>query len=173
MELPQRKHTRLPGYDYSAPGAYFITVCTHKHKCILSEITVGAIHESPTVHLTPAGLCVQRATEDLAARFPDLRVEKYVIMPNHLHLLIEIAEDRAVRERPLRSERKRSLLDMAVGFLKMNSSKQIHAMYPDMAVWQRSYHDHIIRGEDDYREIWNYIDTNPARWREDCFHPIP
>ena len=187
-QLPKRKRTRLPDYDYSAPGAYFITVCTQGRKCILSEIVaggavpcgetgahrpVGAIHESPAVQLTQAGLCVQRAVERLAEQYTNLRVEKYVIMPNHVHLLLEITEDRAVRERPLRSKRERSLVDKAIGFMKMNSSRLIHISSPNSNIWQRSYHDHIIRGEDDYREIWNYIDTNPARWCEDCFYPNP
>lgn len=83
---------------------------------------------------------------------------------------------RAIRESPLQQEdgapsqkRTRSLLDIAIGFLKMNSSKQIHMHCPNLIIWQRSYHDHIIRNENDYREIWNYIDTNPVRWRDDCF----
>jgi REP element-mobilizing transposase RayT len=104
-------------------------------------------------------------------------VDKYVIMPNRIHLLLQITEERAIRESPLQQEdeapsqkRTRSLLDIAIGFLKMNSSKQIHIHRPDLTVWQRSYHDHVIRNENDYREIWNYIDTNPARWRDDCFY---
>ena len=90
-------------------------------------------------------------------------------MPNHIHLLLRITEDRAIRESPLRENGSRSLLDKAVGFLKMNSSKAIHALFPDLTVWQRSYHEHVIRGEDDHRMIWDYIDTNPARWAEDRY----
>ena len=121
--LPRRKQIRLSCYDYSSPGAYFITICTHEKRCILSDITVGAIRESPLQQ-----------------------------------------EDEAPSQK-----RTRSLLDIAIGFLKMNSSKQIHMHCPNLIVWQRSYHDHIIRNENDYREIWNYIDTNPGRWRDDCF----
>lgn len=114
---------------------------------------------------------MQDAVEALSHQYDKLRVEKYVIMPNHVHLLLVISEERAIRESPLQSEGKRSLLDKAIGFLKMTSSKQIHLRYPALEVWQRSYHDHIIRGETDYREIWNYIETNPARWCKDCFYP--
>ena len=173
MELPQRKTIRLENYDYSTPGAYFITICTHEKRCIFSEITVGAIHESPAVRLTAAGRCVQTSVEALSNRYPNLSVDKYVIMPNHIHLLLVIHEERAIRESPLRSEGKRSLLDKAVGFLKMNSSKQIHSISPGLLVWQRSFHDHVVRNENDYSEIWNYIDTNPIRWTADCFYPGP
>ena len=175
--LPSRKQIRLTCYDYSSPGAYFVTICTHEKRCILSDITVGALHEAPAeVRLTEAGRCVQNVLEILPMRYPNLAVDKYVIMPNHVHILLQITKERAIRESPLQLQENapprkqvRSLLDMAIGFLKMNSSKQIHIHRPDLTVWQRSYHDHVIRNENDYREIWNYIDTNPARWRDDCF----
>lgn len=54
----------------------------------------------------------------------------------------------------------------------MNSSKQIHLRYPELIVWQRSYHEHVIRNEEDYRQIWEYIDTNPARWAEDRYYMV-
>ncbi len=57
--------------------------------------------------------------------------------------------------------------------IKMNSSKQIHSLYPDLEIWQRSYHDHIIRNETDYRMIWEYIDTNPVKWALDRYFMRP
>ena len=118
MDLPKRKQIRLPDYDYSVPGAYFVSICTHEKRCILSEITVGAIHESPAVRPTDAGIIVQRVVSSLPRRYSNLTVDHFVIMPNHIHLLLRIAEDRAIRESPLRRDGKRSLLDKAVGFLK-------------------------------------------------------
>ena len=173
MDFPHRKSTRLPGFDYSSPGAYFITICTKDRKCFLSRIVVGAIHESPeaSVLLSEAGQIVNRVIEALPTRYPGLFVDQHVIMPNHVHLLLRIEERRAIRELPLQAEEKRALVDKAVGFLKMNSSKQIHTHCPDIPVWQRSYHDHIIRDERDYLKIWNYIEMNPARWEKDCFYP--
>ena len=170
MELPKRKQIRLSDHDYSSPGAYFVTICTHEKRCFLSEITVGAIHESPAVHLTDAGVIVQGILSYLPQRYSNLTVDHSVIMPNHIHLLLRITEDRAIRESPLREDGRRSLLDKAVGFLKMNSSREIHTLFPDLSVWQRSYHEHVIRSEADYREIWEYIDTNPARWSEDRYY---
>ena len=161
----------MPAYDYSSPGAYFITICTHNRRCILSEISVGAIHESPeiSVLLKEPGRCVQSAIEQLPTRFPGLLVDQYVIMPNHVHLLLRIEEERAIRESPLQSDGKRSLIDKAVGYLKMNSSRIIHQTETSLSVWQRSYYDHVIRGERDYWEILQYIETNPLRWCEDRF----
>ncbi|MBR2976872.1 MAG: hypothetical protein IKC50_01180 [Oscillospiraceae bacterium] len=167
MDLPKRKPTRLAGYDYSEDGAYFITICTHNRKRLFSEI-VGAIHESPENKLTPYGKLAKQIIERLPDRY-HVSIPKYVIMPNHIHLIIEFYghnEKRAIRESPLHH---RSVIDKLVGFLKMNLSKQIHSTYPDK-LWQRSYHDHIIRGEKDYRKIWEYIDTNPQRWASDCFY---
>ena len=170
--FPRRKRNRLENWDYSTPGDYFVTICTHEKRCFLSRITVGAIHELPetSVLLTEAGVCVKRVIETLPERYPGLFVDHYVIMPNHIHLLLRIENTRAIHELPLQDKQRRSLIDKAVGFLKMNSSKQIHVRQPGLTVWQRSYYDHIIRSQTDYLTIWNYIDTNPARWEKDRFY---
>ena len=168
MALPKRKPTRLKGYDYSTPGAYFITICTHNRKCLFSNI-VGAIHESPENKLTEYGKFAEHIIELLPDRF-NVSIPKYIIMPNHIHLIIEISdnnEKRAIRESPLQHHR--SIIDKIVGFLKMNVSKKINNTNNN-SIWQRSYHDHIIRGEKDYKKIWEYIDTNVIRWEKDCFY---
>ena len=172
MDLPQRKAHRLPEYDYSRPGAYFVTICTHNRRCILSNIRVGALHEAPaiTLHLTEIGKIVAQYIEMLPVRYPNLTVAHYVIMPNHIHLLLQIGAERALREAPLQSNEGRSMLAKAIGFLKMNSTKQAHVKYPALELWQRSFHEHVIRNDRDYREIWEYIDENPARWVEDRYY---
>ena len=164
VALPKRKPTRLKQFDYSQNGYYFITICTHNRKNLFCNI-VGAIHESPEIKLNLNGKIVDKYINKLKIRF-GLDIDKYVIMPNHIHLIIVIGE-RAIRESPLQ---KRSLISKAVGFLKMNVSRDIHNTGYLKPVWQRSFHDHIIRKEKDYLKIWNYIDTNPQKWREDCFY---
>ncbi|MBQ8868258.1 MAG: transposase [Oscillospiraceae bacterium] len=165
MDLPKRKPTRLKDYDYSSEGAYFITICAHNKQCIFSSV-VGAIHESPESVLNENGKVVDDIIKKLNDRF-DIIIDKYVIMPNHIHLIVVIDENpRAIRESPLQ---KRSLISKAMGYLKMNASKQIHKTIHNQKVWQRSFHDHVIRDERDYLKIWNYIDSNPAKWNEDCF----
>lgn len=97
-------------------------------------------------------------------------MENYVIMPNHIHLLLRIDLERALREAPLRAAESRSLSARAIGFMKMNSSKKTHQKYPSIELWQRSFHEHVIRNENDYREIWQYIDQNPAKRVEDRYY---
>ena len=105
-DLPKRKSTRLKNYDYNTPGAYFITMCTHNKKCLLSNI-VGAIHELPENKLTEYGKYTEQIIEILPDRF-NVSIPKYVIMPNHIHLIIEINNDtetRAIHEPPLQQHR--------------------------------------------------------------------
>ena len=163
-KLPQRKPTRLRNYDYSQTGYYFITICTRNKQKILCDI-VGAIHESPEIKLNSNGIIVDKYINQLYNRFA-LKIDKYVIMPNHIHL-IGIIDERSIRESTLR---KRSIISNAMGYLKMNTSRDIHKNGYAGDVWQRSFHDHIIRGEKDYLKIWNYIDTNPQKWEDDCFY---
>ena len=167
-ELPQRKRLRLKGFDYSTPGAYFVTVCTHNRKCTLSRV-VGAIHESPEIQLTEYGKIVDRLIHTIP--LPSLAtIDRYVIMPNHIHLIIIIAEGedlRAIRESPLRG---RSVISKIIGHIKMNASKEIHNRYGNVTIWQRGFHDHIIRNQSDYETISKYICENPIVWQYDCFY---
>ena len=168
MYLSKRKPRRLKGYDYSTQGAYFITICTHNRKHLFSNI-VGTIHELSENKLTQYGEFAKQVIEILPDRF-NVSIPKYVIMPNHIHLIIEIYnndKNRAIRESPLQYHR--SVIDKMIGFLKMNVSKKIHAA-DNEKIWQRSYHDHIIRGEKDYQKISEYIDTNPIKWNLDRFY---
>ena len=99
-ELPQRKRLRLKNFDYSTPGAYFITICTHNRKCTLSRV-VGAIHESPEIELTDYGKITDETIRNIPERYK-ATVDRYVIMPNHIHLIIIITDDeelRAIRDR--------------------------------------------------------------------------
>ena len=123
-ELPKRKRLRLKNFDYSAPGAYFVTVCTHNRNCTLSHI-VGAIHESPEIQLTEYGKIVDRLINTIS-RQSLATIDRYVIMPNHIHFVIMITnseELRAIRESPLRG---RSVISKMIGYIKMNASEEIH-----------------------------------------------
>lgn len=169
MDLPKRKRNRLENWDYSSNGAYFITICTFQRETILGRV-VGAIHESPAsgIELTRIGKIMRDTVETLPQKFPEIRLEKYVVMPNHVHLLLLIDRDpRAHRDAPLQSGR--SLISQTIGFFKMNASKKAHAIDPGIKLWQRSFHDHIIRNDEDFLRIWEYIETNPIKWHEDCF----
>ena len=163
--LPVRKHCRLKEYDYSQNGKYFITICSFKRKNIFSDI-VGAIHESPEVKLKPCGKIADNVIKQLEDRF-QIVVDNYVIMPNHIHLIISIENQgimRAIPESPLQG---RSLISKIVGYLKMNVSKEIHKIQSDENIWQRSFYDHIIRNEQDFKKYWDYTLKNPYTWKSD------
>ncbi len=161
-DLPKRMSRRLAHYDYSTCGAYFVTICTYNRKRLFSRI-VGALHEAPVVQLTKFGYIVERVIRELPQRF-QITIAKYVIMPDHIHILIVVDDPdflRALREAPLQS---RSLLSKIVGYLKMNVTKEIHKYSPSEKVWQRLFYDHIVRNDQDYLETWQYIENNPRKW---------
>lgn len=159
--LPQRKPNRIRNYDYSSNGAYFVTICTEGRKNSLCSI-VGDGFPIPK----PAGRIAAQFIETIPNKYPCVRVAKYVIMPNHIHLLILI-------EKPIsRTGNPSPALGNVIGWYKYNVTKQINLNSGTMGdkFFQRSFHDHVIRREKDYLKIWEYIDNNPLRWKEDCFY---
>ena len=166
-EFPKRKTLRLRQFDYNTPRAYFITLCTHNKRNILGHV-VGALHEAPEIQLTDYGFIVDAIIRATPARF-NITIDRYVIMPNHVHLIVTVNPNfspRAIRESPLQ----RSVISKTIGYIKMNASKKIHEHSGESAVWQRGFHDHIIRDERDYLKIAKYIEENPTRWQLDCFY---
>ena len=156
MELPIRKKIRLKEYDYSRNGAYFITICTQHKRHFLSEICRGG------ALLLPVGQMVENEILALEQKY-DLIVDRYIIMPNHLHLLLRL--ERAEQSpAPTISE--------VICTLKSITTKKANLCdnTPGRKIWQRSFYDHIIRNEQDYLEIWRYIDQNPLRWELDEFY---
>ncbi len=175
-DFSKRKNPRLNGFDYSSPGARFITVCTHNRRQILSRVegelpnhdTFGSFEESPTVVLTEQGQIVDRILRTLPSHL-GVEIERYVIMPNHIHLIVIVTEQtRAIRESPL--QKKRSVLSKAMGYIKMKASREIRSRFGDDIVWQRGYYDHIIRNEKDHEAITHYILSNPQKWQFDRFY---
>ena len=155
MDLPARRPNRLPDFDYSGPGAYFITICTAGKQPLFWS--VGATCGRPP--LSPAGAAVEREIRLLDTVYPAVRVDHFVVMPNHVHLLlsIESAEDGRPQAAPTVSR--------VVQQFKGAVTKKLGA-----SVWQKSFHDHVIRDQADYLVRWRYIDENPARWAEDEYH---
>ncbi len=169
MDRPMRKPMRLREYDYSSPGAYFITICTRGRRCILSEITapsaenVGAgVLDGPRVHPSSIGEIVEETIREINAHYTHLTVDRYVIMPNHIHLLVRILGD-GPSGTPAPTN---AAIPSFVSTLKRITNRKC-----GFPLWQRSFYDHVVRNETEYREIGEYIETNPARWREDRFYP--
>ena len=158
----RRKSLRLKNYDYSLPGSYFITICTRNRIPLLSEIVGGGALDAPSVRLTDAGIITQKHIERISDLYTDIAVDKYVIMPNHIHMILTILEETGTSRAPSPTN---SIVAKTVSTMKRFIGKEL-----GYSVFQRSFYDHIIRNEQDYLEIWNYIDTNPIRWQEDRFY---
>lgn len=163
MDLPKRKQIRLPDYDYASPGAFFVTICTQDRRCILSDIAVGEGLAPPEPRLSTIGRIVDEQVRDLSRRYPCVEIDKYVIMPNHVHVIASI------RETTGGASPSPTLIDV-VRVLKSMTTRLSRPLLGGVPLWQRSFHEHVIRGEADYREIWKYIDNNPARWAEDRYY---
>ncbi|MBQ7106208.1 MAG: transposase [Clostridia bacterium] len=162
MELSQRRPTRLRNYDYSNTGYYFVTICTHNRKNLLSNIIVG--EGLPLPQLTIQGEIANKYILLVSKKYPSVKIDKYIIMPNHIHIIMCIDNNGRGNPSPTISN--------VIGWLKYNITKQINRKYNTIGtnVFQRSFHDHIIRDKNDYLKIWNYIDTNPQKWEDDCFY---
>ena len=165
MSLPKRKLTRLKGYDYSDPGAYFITICVKNRKEILSEITETNIYEQPQNTLTPYGKVAHKHLINMSNFYDDIKIEKFVIMPNHIHMLIQIYECNNPKETSQPTIPANSSIAKFISTFKRFCNKE----YGEN-IWQARSHDHIIRGEADYIKIYEYIDTNVINWESDCFY---
>ena len=162
MGIPKRKPTRLKNYNYSTSGYYFVTICTHNRKNLLSNIIVG--EGLPLPQLTIQGEIANKYILLVSKKYPSVKIDKYIIMPNHIHIIMCIDNNGRGNPSPTISN--------VIGWLKYNITKQINRKYNTIGtnVFQRSFHDHIIRDEDDYKKIWEYIDTNPIKWQDDCFY---
>jgi len=162
--MPVRKQNRLKGYDYSSDGAYFVTICTKKRECIFGEVIVGDGLARPAyVNLSEYGLIVDQELRQLPSHYNMINVNRYVIMPNHLHAILTIGDASPSTGRASPSP----TLGNIVGGVKSGVSRLC-----GFSPWQRFFHDHIIRNEQEYVRIVEYIKNNPETWDTDC-HFIP
>ncbi len=198
--LPRRRAMRLRGYDYSQPGAYFVTICVQHRQCLF-----GAIIDRK-MHLNEIGEIVVEYWNRIPQHFFSVEIGEYVIMPNHIHGIIawDIAEARSPNPQenakkrrgevtspslgknaearspnPQENARKRRgevtspSLGKIVAYFKYQSTKHInqHHNTPGTRIWQRNYHDHIIRDDIDLQRLREYIQNNPRKWELDQLHP--
>lgn len=173
--LLHRRHSiRLPGYDYSRPGAYFITICTYNKESLFGLVTGGKMV------LNDYGLLVEGEWKRIPNRFPLILLGAFMIMPNHFHGIItymdishvgarqgaEITSGSCSFASPLPAN---PPLGVVVGAFKSTSARIINGLRqtPGFPVWQRNYYEHIIRDDESYLQIAEYILTNPERWEFD------
>ncbi len=150
--FPKRKNIRLQEYDYSSPGSYFVTVCTKGRDPILWH-NVGAATCRPMRHtLSAIGETVESAILQIPERYTRISVDKFCIMPDHIHLLITISAMDNGRQVAAPT------LPTVIGQLKRQVSLQI-----GRSIWQKSFIDRVIRNDRGYRAVWEYIENNPMK----------
>ena len=156
---PKRKHPRLPTYDYSTTGAYFVTICTHGKKCLLSRI-VGHIAAPAEIQYTQYGQIAKEQLLALEKRFAGVKIDQYVVMPNHIHMIV-IFEDNTAGASP-----RPTLMDVVCAY-KSLTTRACKKAQPIEKLFQTSFYEHVIRGQADYDEIAKYICENPTKWQLD------
>ena len=159
-ELPKRKQHRLAGYDYSKSGYYFVTICTENRMPLFWK-NVGADIIRPKNNdtdsfLSEYGKFVKESIEKISEHYAGVFVDRYCIMPNHVHLIIAITskENGRMISAPT--------LSRIIGQMKRFASKKC-----EKSIWQKSFYDEIIRNQAAYDEISKYIFENPMKWEED------
>ncbi len=190
---PQKHHRqsiRLRQYDYSWPGAYFVTLCVREKECVLGDIVDGEMRLSEWGHI------VHTFWDAIPEHFPNVSIDDRVTMPNHGHAIIKIDYDRrgavsapdiaapnvaapvdaasTIGEQGEGTSPLRPTLGQIVAYYKYQTTKRINALRgtPGVPFWQRNYWEHVVRDEIDLNRIRQYIASNPRRWHEDQLNPI-
>jgi len=160
MNLPKRKAMRLPDFDYSSNGAYFVTICTQNRKCILSRI-VGDGFPVPKL----SGKIAEEYIKKIPEKYTCVQVDKYIIMPNHIHMIL-------LFNSPHGTGNPSPTLSNVLAWYKYNVTREYNEKVgiAGSRFFQRSFHDHVIRNHEDYLKIWEYIDSNAAKWANDRYY---
>jgi putative transposase len=183
-----RRSIRLNGYDYSLSGAYFITLVTYQHRVIFGNIVDGVSE------LSMLGQIVHDKwfRSSILRNEIQLHEDEFIIMPNHVHGIVRIVDvawsnnTRPVNNIPNEEDiyqevndpipisfhrAPHSLSSFIAGFKSAVTSRSSDELQISR-IWQRNYYDHIIRNEEEFKKIWDYIDTNPQKWEEDRLRPV-
>lgn len=188
-KIHHRRSIRLPNYDYSRPGAYFVTICVQGRSCLFGDVVGGEMM------LNDAGVMLNRWYNELMRKFDDIACDAWVCMPNHVHFIVmntgPVGADLCVRPAfhacpdmdgyvisPKTGEHVGSPLRRVVQWFKTMSTNTYirgvkqHGWSPFSGrLWQRNYWEHIVRDEPELNRIREYIANNPARWEMDQLHP--
>jgi REP element-mobilizing transposase RayT len=162
---PQRRALRLPEYDYSSHGAYFVTICTHEKKCLFGQVI------DDSMVLNKFGEIVWACWQDIPYHYPDVNNEIFIVMPNHVHGIIFVQDSGLAGSKP--APTKKHPLSEIVRAFKSFSSRRINEYRntPGQTIWQRGYYDHVIEGEEEYAQVGEYILFNPSKWIMDHENP--
>jgi len=181
-----RRSGRLKGFDYTTPGLYFVTICTRERAGVLGDLHAGSIV------LSPIGEIVRQTWAEIPGHFPNVDLDEYVVMPNHLHGLLCIVDVTVgaqhpapavlgrcaapLRQPPQRPTRPRVIpgsLGAIVRTFKSASTRRanLRSGTPGASFWQRNYYEHVIRDEEGLNHVRAYIKENPLRWSLDKENP--
>ena len=161
QRYPQRKSMRLPEYSYSLPGSYFLTLCTRNRVPFFCRISGFDSEGLPKREMLPNGKLVEQHIRDIPKHYPDVSIDHFVIMPNHIHLLLSVGTANGAP----RSSRPTELVPRIIAAMKRLTNKA-----SGQKLWQDGYMDHVIRNEKDFLAHWDYIEHNPFRWAEDPYY---
>ena len=163
--LHHRKNLRIPEFDYSQPGAYFVTIVTQDRKTLFGQIVDGEMI------LNYMGKMVEEVWIAIPKHFPNVELGEFVVMPNHIHGIISITVG-ATHASPLPRVSRGPLpgsIGAIIGSFKSAATKRFHEIpnNPEKRLWQRSYYEHVIGNKRDYQAIFDYIVANPMNWEKD------
>ena len=191
-EKHHRRSIRMPGFDYTQPGAYFVTICTQNRDCLLGQIVNGEMQSND------AGRMVQSVWDTLPQHYPGADIDAFVVLPNHIHGIIILTgpipaapvgagpracpdptqpHDTDGQPRGVAPTKGMSLPDVVHRFKSLTTARYRHGVYErgwqpfPRRLWQRSYYEHVVRSERALQRIREYILNNPARWDTDIENP--
>ena len=204
MELPKRKPIRFKGYDYSQNGLYFVTILSYKRQhifaknssvrqgfypCRINENDYSNCDLKTTMQLSEIGVIVQQEILDIEKRFNGVSITDYVVMPNHIHIVVWIKNKlnswKAQNDNSSRQGQSPCLtgkvsqintraltLGDIIGSFKSISTKRVNALHntPGRKIWHFRFHDRIIRNENEYELVSKYIYENPLKWDKDKYY---
>jgi len=168
-QIYRHKSIRLKHYDYSQPGSYFVTICARNREPLFGKINDGEMV------LSAMGKIVKTCIMDIPAHYPNVALDKFVIMPNHVHAIIVLwgENSRGTACRAPTEEKfgqpKKSSISTIIRSLKSTSTKRINILIHTSghSIWQRNYYEHVIRNENELNKIRQYIINNPPKWEYD------
>lgn len=156
MEFRDRKHPRLKNYDYSLPGYYYVTIHNEKGAPSLSTIRQDSALSKAVVRLTTYGKIAQQQLFALEKRYVYVKIDQYVIMPTHIHAIIVLTPGEGPRP---------TLMDIIRAYKSLTTRVCNERFAPEgRKLFQTSFYESVLRNEQAYRECWQYIEENPAKW---------
>ena len=166
-----RRSIRLRAYDYAQAGAYFVTICTQGRRCLFGDVLADE------TRLTEAGRIVQECWDGLPQHFPDVQLDEFVVMPNHVHGIVVVDRRRGTACRAPTGERfgrpEPGSLPTIIRSFKSAATKRINDTRRSLrqTVWQRGYFERVIRDEKELDHVRQYIRYNPMSWQDDKENP--